>query len=102
MWLESREISPLPPERIVRLGVAHVPQGRHLFPDLSVRENLLLGAYTRGTREALPRIYTGCSTCSPVVADRVSLPANHLSGGEQLMVALERVLMTHPPIGSRR
>jgi branched-chain amino acid transport system ATP-binding protein len=96
VWLEGREITPLSPERIVRLGVAHVPQGRHLFPDLSVRENLLLGAYTRRDPSGIAEDLRRTLDLFPVVADRLSLPASHISGGEQQMVALGRALMAHP------
>ncbi|HKV43296.1 MAG TPA: ABC transporter ATP-binding protein [bacterium] len=96
VWFEGREITPLSPEQIVRLGVAHAPQGRHLFPDLSVRENLLLGAYTRRDRAGVDEDLRRTLDLFPVVADRLSLPASQLSGGEQQMVALGRALMAHP------
>jgi len=93
---DGREITALSAERIVGLGIAHVPQGRRLFPDLSVRENLLLGAYTRtdvaGVAEDLRRVFE----LFPVLADRLALSANQLSGGEQQMAAIGRALMAHP------
>jgi branched-chain amino acid transport system ATP-binding protein len=93
---DGREITSLSAERIVGLGIAHVPQGRRLFPDLSVRENLLLGAYTRtdqaGVAEDLRRVLE----LFPVLAERLALSANQLSGGEQQMAALGRGLMAHP------
>ncbi len=93
---DGREITALSAERIVGLGIAHVPQGRRLFPDLSVRENLLLGAYTRmdqaGVAEDLRRVLE----LFPVLADRLTLSANQLSGGEQQMAAIGRALMAHP------
>ena len=93
---DGLEITALSAERIVGLGIAHVPQGRRLFPDLSVRENLLLGAYTRtdraGVAEDLRRVFE----LFPVLADRLALSANQLSGGEQQMAAIGRALMAHP------
>jgi branched-chain amino acid transport system ATP-binding protein len=93
---DGREITALAPERIVALGIAHVPQGRRLFPDLSVHENLLLGAYTRtdqaGVAEDLRRVLE----LFPVLSERLALPANQLSGGEQQMAAIGRALMAHP------
>jgi len=93
---DGREMTALSAERIVGLGIAHVPQGRRLFPDLSVRENLLLGAYTRtdqaGVAEDLRRVLE----LFPVLAERLALSANQLSGGEQQMAAIGRGLMAHP------
>lgn len=92
----GRPIGSLTPEQIVGLGIAHVPQGRRLFPDLSVRENLLLGAYTRtdavGIADDLRRVFE----LFPVLSERLTLTASQLSGGEQQMAALGRAMMAHP------
>ena len=92
----GRPIGSLTPEQIVGLGIAHVPQGRRLFPDLSVRENLLLGAYTRsdvaGIGEDLRRVFE----LFPVLSQRLTLTASQLSGGEQQMAALGRAMMARP------
>lgn len=93
---EDQEIATFTPERIVRLGIAHVPQGRRLFPDLSVRENLLLGAYTRRDEQGIAEDLHRVLDLFPMVGDRLSLAASQLSGGEQQMVALGRALMAHP------
>ena len=93
---DGREIAALPPEQIVRRGLAQVPQGRRLFSDLSVRENLLLGAYARQDRPAVETDLRRVLDLFPVIGERLTLEASQLSGGEQQMVALGRALMAHP------
>jgi len=92
----GREIGGLAPEQIVRLGVAHVPQGRRLFADLSVRENLLLGAYAREDEAGIAGDFASVLDLFPALRDRLTLAASQLSGGEQQMAALARALMAHP------
>lgn len=94
--LDGREIAAWPAEAIVRLGMAHVPQGRRLFPELTVRENLLLGAYTRSDRPSVERDLRDVLDLFPALRKRLTLPAEQLSGGEQQMVALARSLMARP------
>jgi len=93
---ESRDIAAWAPERIVRIGIALVPQGRRLFSDLSVRQNLLLGAYARRDRKNVARDLEHMVSLFPSLGDRLSLPASQLSGGEQQMLALARGLMARP------
>ena len=93
---QAENITGLTPERLVRMGVAHVPQGRRLFADLSVRENLLLGAYVRADRANVPADLGRVLDLFPVLRERLSLAANQLSGGEQQMAALARALMARP------
>jgi branched-chain amino acid transport system ATP-binding protein len=93
---EGQDIATLTPERIVRLGIAHVPQGRRLFTDLSVRENLVLGAYTRDDYAGIARDLRHVLDLFPLIGDRLTLTASQLSGGEQQMVAFGRALMAHP------
>ncbi|HUZ75332.1 MAG TPA: ABC transporter ATP-binding protein [Stellaceae bacterium] len=90
---DGRPIGGLAAHEIVRRGVAMVPEGRRLFPSLSVEENLLIGAYCgRGGAWNLARIYE----LFPMLAQRRSLPATLLSGGQQQMAAIGRALMSNP------
>jgi ABC-type branched-subunit amino acid transport system ATPase component len=94
--LQTRDVTGLAPERLVRFGMAHVPQGRRLFADLSVRENLLLGAYVRRERTAIEGDLARVLELFPAIADRQTLLAGQLSGGEQQMTAIARALMARP------
>ncbi|KYH37272.1 MAG: hypothetical protein AYL30_006510 [Candidatus Hecatellales archaeon B24] len=89
-------IDRLPPYKIVEKGISHVPEGRRLFPDMTVLENLMLGAYTpeaeRRLDEMLERVYS----MFPVLKERRSQLAETLSGGEQQMLAIGRALMSNP------
>jgi branched-chain amino acid transport system ATP-binding protein len=96
--LRGQRISGLPPHRIVELGVIQVPEGRHLWPNMSVEDNLLLGAYStrsRGDRaDTLRNVYA----LFPRLAERRSQLAGTLSGGEQQMAAIGRGLMGKPEV----
>src|SRR6201981_1788365 len=85
-------------EEIVDLGIALVPEGRRLFPKLTVEENLLLGAYRAAARRELTRNMAVCYETFPRLAERRGQLAGSLSGGEQQMVALGRALMLAPKI----
>jgi branched-chain amino acid transport system ATP-binding protein len=85
-------------EEIVELGIAMVPEGRRLFPLLTVEENLLLGAYRRGARARIAQNLDYCFATFPVLGERRRQLAGRLSGGEQQMLALARALMTAPRI----
>src|SRR6202140_4829292 len=85
-------------EQIVDLGIALVPEGRRLFPKLTVEENLLLGAYRSAARRELTRNMAICYETFPRLAERRGQLAGSLSGGEQKMVALGRALMLAPKI----
>jgi branched-chain amino acid transport system ATP-binding protein len=93
---DGRSLAGLPTERIVRLGVAHVPEGRGTFTALTVEENLRLGAWTRrdaaGVRSDLERWYA----VFPRLLERRRQPAASLSGGEQQMLAIARALLGRP------
>jgi branched-chain amino acid transport system ATP-binding protein len=78
----------------VRLGISHVPEGRQIFPNLTVRENLLLGAYQR--RDDLSGDIARCNARFPILKERESQKAGTLSGGEQQMLAIARALMSRP------
>ena len=84
------------PEAIVDLGVSLVPEGRHLFPGLSVEENLLLGAYRAAARPRIRENLALCFDAFPALASRRRQLAGSLSGGEQQMLALARALMSSP------
>jgi branched-chain amino acid transport system ATP-binding protein len=85
-------------EEIVDLGIALVPEGRRLFPRLTVEENLLLGAFRRTARRELKRNYEICLETFPRLAERRGQLAGSMSGGEQQMLALGRALMLAPKI----
>jgi branched-chain amino acid transport system ATP-binding protein len=85
-------------EEIVDLGIALVPEGRRLFPKLTVEENLLLGAFRRAARVELKRNFEVCCETFPRLAERRGQLAGSLSGGEQQMLALGRALMLAPKI----
>ena len=86
-------------QRISRAGLAMVPEGRQLFPELTVRENLIMGAYATNPASAeLERLIEEVSTQLPVVGVKLRHKANSLSGGEQQMVAIARALMGRPKL----
>ena len=92
----GRRIDGLPSEKIVRLGISHVPEGRELFPELTVLENLKMGAYTRTDRRAVGRGLERVQAHFPILAERRLQLAGTLSGGEQQMLAIGRALMAEP------
>jgi branched-chain amino acid transport system ATP-binding protein len=94
----SHDLTRLSTEEIVDLGIALVPEGRRLFPKLTVEENLLLGAYRRSARLAMDKNLDTCFATFPRLAERRSQLAGSLSGGEQQMLALGRALMLAPKI----
>jgi ABC-type branched-subunit amino acid transport system ATPase component len=95
---DGRDITGRPPYEVLRLGLAYVPQGRIVFPQLTVLENLEMGAYIETdparVREALERVYA----LFPILAERRHQKAGTMSGGEQQMVAIGRALMTAPKV----
>ncbi len=94
--LQGDSISKLPPEEIVRRGVVQVPEGRRIFPDLSVRENLLLGAYLLRDRKKILTLMEKAFTLFPILKERSGQSGGTLSGGEQQMLAMARALMASP------
>jgi branched-chain amino acid transport system ATP-binding protein len=93
---EGQPIGGMLPEQIARLGIAMVPEGRRLFPDMSVFENLLMGAYARNDPAAIQRGLDRSYALFPVLAERRNQLASTLSGGEQQMAAIGRALMAEP------
>ena len=94
----DREISETPPQEIVSMGVAHSPEGRHVFPRMTVYENLMLGAYLRrdesGITEDLERVFS----LFPRLKERERQKGGTMSGGEQQMLAIGRALMAQPTL----
>ncbi len=97
-WQENHPIQGRRPDEIVRLGISHVPEGRQVFANMCVRENLTLGAYQRndkgGINSDLDRIYS----LFPVLAERREQRSGTLSGGEQQMLAIGRAMMARPQL----
>jgi branched-chain amino acid transport system ATP-binding protein len=93
---DGRAIHRRPAEAIVVEGIIHVPQGRMLFPDLTVEDNLQLGAYLKGARLVYRKTLERVEALFPILRDRRQQPAGVLSGGEQQMLAIGRALMARP------
>ncbi len=94
----GEEINQMPPELIVRKGISHVPEGRDLFPELTVLENLRMGAYTRADKEEIQGNFERVFSSFEVLKERESQFAGTLSGGEQQMLAIARALMSSPSL----
>jgi branched-chain amino acid transport system ATP-binding protein len=93
---EGRALRGLDPDKIMRLGLSHVPEGREVFPLLTVRENLKMGAYTRKDADAVAQDMKMVYDYFPVLAMRAEQRAGLLSGGEQQMLSISRALMARP------
>lgn len=92
----GRRIDRRPPENIVSMGISHVPEGRQLFVDMSVMENLMLGAYTRRDKAGVQKDVSRMMEFFPVLGQRRTAHAGLLSGGEQQQLAIARGLMSRP------
>lgn len=95
---EGNEITQLPPHRIVELGVSQVPEGRGVFPDLTVLENIKLGAYVRKDKDGIAADIQAMFELFPRLAERKKQLAGTMSGGEQQMLAIARALMARPKL----
>lgn len=96
VMFEGKDITKIPAHKIVSMGMAHVPEGRRVFADLSVYENLKLGAYTRKDKENLNKDLESIYERFPRLAERKNQSAGTLSGGEQQMLAMGRALCQNP------
>ena len=97
-WNRHTDITHLRADRIVATGISHVPEGRQVFANMTVRENLMLGAYQRDDRTAIRSDTDRCYELFPVLAERREQRAGTLSGGEQQMLAIGRALMARPQL----
>jgi branched-chain amino acid transport system ATP-binding protein len=93
---DGREIQRMDPDKVMRLGLGHVPEGREVFPFLTVRENLQMGAYTRKDADGIIKDMEMVFGYFPVLRERAEQRAGQLSGGEQQMLAISRALMGRP------
>jgi len=93
---QGRNITAKDPAHIVQQGLSHVPEGREVFPLLSVKDNLLMGAYTRKDRDGVAREMETVYTYFPILRERATQDAGLLSGGQQQMLAISRAIMAAP------
>jgi branched-chain amino acid transport system ATP-binding protein len=94
----DQNITAWDPAAVVRLGLSHVPEGREVFPLLSVRDNLLMGAYTRTDKDQVARDMELVFGYFPILRERAAQDAGLLSGGQQQMLAISRALMAQPSL----
>jgi branched-chain amino acid transport system ATP-binding protein len=95
---QGKPIQRMDPDKIVRLGISHVPEGREVFPFLTVRENLAMGAFLRTNRDEVAQDLERIYGYFPRLKERLDQPAGQLSGGEQQMLSISRALMNRPKV----
>ena len=98
IMFEGNELTRIPAHKVVSLGMAQVPEGRRVFAQMSVMQNLKMGAYTRNDKAELEQTLQAVFRRFPRLEERRNQPAGTLSGGEQQMLAMGRALMSHPKI----
>jgi branched-chain amino acid transport system ATP-binding protein len=98
VWFGGERIDGLPPHEIVRRGIAQVPEGRRIFPDMSVMDNLLMGTHLRRDSARIKRDLEDVFAHFPILQERKNQGGGSLSGGEQQMLAMARALMSSPKI----
>jgi branched-chain amino acid transport system ATP-binding protein len=96
IWFKGKRINGMPPHAILRLGIAHIPEGRRVFATMTVLENLETGAYLRKDKRAISKDLDNIYESFPVLKARRGQAAGSLSGGEQQMLAIGRALMANP------
>ncbi|MFF4752890.1 ABC transporter ATP-binding protein [Streptomyces sp. NPDC002514] len=95
---DGHPLTGVPAHKIVALGLAHSPEGRHIFPRLTITENLQLGAFLRKDKEGIETDIQRAYDLFPILGERRKQPAGTLSGGEQQMLAMGRALMSRPKL----
>jgi len=95
---QEEEIQKRAPEDIVQMGICQVPEGRHIFPQLTVKENLDMGAFLRKDKEGIRKDIEYVFSLFPILAERKNQDGGNLSGGEQQMLAMSRALMARPKL----
>ncbi len=98
IYYNGKDITRESSDSIVKMGISHCPEGRQLFPYMTVRENLLLGAYLRNDTDAIREDMEWVFSIFPILAERQKQVAGTLSGGEQEMLAIGRALMSRPKL----
>jgi branched-chain amino acid transport system ATP-binding protein len=98
IFLDGKNITGSDPKDVVSQGLVLIPEGRRIFPNLTVNENLTLGAYTRKNRDEIEKDRQRCFKLFPRLKERHRQPGGTLSGGEQQMLAVARGLMSHPKV----
>ncbi len=95
---DGQSLKKIPAHKIVSLGLAHSPEGRHIFPRMTIEDNLRLGAYLRNDKEGIEKDIKRAYDLFPILGERSKQAAGTLSGGEQQMLAMGRALMSRPKL----